>query len=102
MTEVDIRLFTTLVRFDPVYVQHFKVNVKDIRNGFPSLHRWLRWLYWTKPAFKDTTLFDHIKWNYTKSHTHINPTRITPLGPEPNILPLDPEDEKLAREQAQV
>lgn len=98
MTEVDIRLFTTLVRFDPVYVQHFKVNVKDIRNGFPSLHRWLRWLYWTKPAFKDTTLFDHIKWNYTKSHTHINPTRITPLGPEPNILPLDPEDEKRARE----
>lgn len=91
ITETDIRLFTTLIRFDPVYAQHFKVNLKDIRTGYPALHRWMRWLYWTQPAFKDTTRFDHIKWNYTKSHTHINPTGITPLGPIPNILPLDEE-----------
>lgn len=91
ITETDIRLFTTLIRFDPVYAQHFKVNLKDIRTGYPALHRWMRWLYWTQPAFKDTTRFDHIKWNYTKSHKHINPTGITPLGPIQNILPLDEE-----------
>lgn len=92
ITETDIRLFTTLIRFDAVYAQHFKVNLKDIRSGYPALHRWMRGLYWRQPAaFKDTTRFDHIKWNYTKSQTHINPTGITPLGPVPNILPLDEE-----------
>ena len=91
ITETDVRLYTTIVRFDPVYVQHFKVNLKDIRSGFPALHRWMRWLYWTEPAFKDTTRFEHIKWNYTKSHTQINPMGITPVGPVPDILPLDEE-----------
>ena len=89
ITETDVRLFTTVIRFDPVYAQHFKVNLKDIRTGFPALHRWMRWMYWKEPAFKDTTHFDHIKWNYTKSHKHINPTGITPLGPIPHISPLD-------------
>lgn len=45
MTEADVRLFTTLIRFDPVYVTHFKCNVKTIRGGFPNLHRWLRSKY---------------------------------------------------------
>jgi len=88
LTDVDIRLFPTIIRFDPVYVQHFKCNIRSIRNGYPHIHKWLRNLYWNVPAFKDTTDFDHIKFHYTKSHPQVNPTRVTPLGPVPNILPL--------------
>jgi putative glutathione S-transferase len=72
LTEADIRLYTTIVRFDPVYVQHFKCNVRDIRSGYPALHLWLRRLYWEHAAFHDTTNFLHIKDHYTKSHTQIN------------------------------
>ena len=86
-----LRRFVTIIRFDPVYVQHFKCNLRDIRSGYPFLHKWMRNLYWTLPAFKDTTQFEHIKWHYTRSHTQINPLSITPLGPVPNILPLDEE-----------
>lgn len=81
----------TLIRFDPVYVQHFKCNLRDIRSGYPNIHLWLRNLYWREPAFKDTTQFEHIKWHYTRSHTNINPLSITPLGPLPDVLPLDEE-----------
>lgn len=91
ITEVDIRLFVTIIRFDPVYVQHFKCNIRDIRSGYPHVHAWMRNLYWNHPAFRDTTQFDHIKWHYTKSHTQINPLSITPRGPVPDILPLDKE-----------
>lgn len=91
ITEADIRLYVTLVRFDPVYVQHFKCNIRDIRSGYPHLHRWMRNLYWGQAAFKDTTQFDHIKWHYTRSHTQINPLSITPVGPLPHILPLEEE-----------
>ena len=91
LTEVDIRLFVTIIRFDPVYVQHFKCNIKDIRSGYPAIHKWMRNLYWTIPAFKDTANFLHIKNHYTKSHTQINPLSITPLGPVPDILPLGEE-----------
>ena len=81
----------TIIRFDPVYVQHFKCNLTDIRSGYPHIHLWLRNLYWEIPAFGETTQFDHIKWHYTRSHTQINPLGITPLGPVPNILPLHEE-----------
>jgi glutathionyl-hydroquinone reductase len=91
LTEVDIRLFVTIIRFDPVYVQHFKCNIRDIRSGYPALNRWMRNLYWNHPAFKDTTQFEHIKWHYTRSHTQINPHSITPVGPLPHILPLEEE-----------
>ncbi|KAF4980106.1 hypothetical protein FZEAL_3827 [Fusarium zealandicum] len=91
ITEVDIRLFVTIVRFDPVYVQHFKCNIRDIRSGYPAIHQWMRNLYWNEPAFKETTQFEHIKWHYTRSHTHINPFSITPVGPLPHILPLKEE-----------
>ncbi|KAF2728984.1 glutathione S-transferase Gst3 [Polyplosphaeria fusca] len=91
VTEADIRLYTTIVRFDAVYVQHFKTNLRDIRSGYPHLHKWLRNLYWDYPAFKDTTEFEHIKKHYTKSHGQINPFAITPLGPIPDILPKDEE-----------
>ncbi|KAH6681144.1 glutathione S-transferase [Plectosphaerella plurivora] len=91
ITEVDIRLFVTIIRFDPVYVQHFKCNIRDIRSGYPHIHKWMRNLYWNEPAFKDTTQFEHIKFHYTKSHTQINPFSIAPVGPLPDILPLDEE-----------
>ena len=91
LTEADVRLYTTIVRFDPVYVQHFKCNLRDIRSGYPSLHAWLRRLYFDHPAFKSTTQFEHIKKHYTQSHSQINPHAITPLGPVPDILPKDQE-----------
>ncbi|KAI4287969.1 MAG: hypothetical protein L6R35_002775 [Caloplaca aegaea] len=73
ITEADVRLFTTIIRFDPVYVQHFKCNIRDVRSGYPALHKWLRHLYWDVPAFGATTEFEHIKKHYTKSHKQINP-----------------------------
>lgn len=90
LTEADIRLYTTIVRFDPVYHYHFKCNLEMIRGGrYPNLHRWLRNLYWNNAAFKDTTDFPAIKAHYYASHANINPTGIVPAGPRPNILPLD-------------
>ena len=86
ITEADIRLYTTIVRFDVVYVQHFKCNIRDIRSGYPALHKWLRKLYWDEPAFGETTQFEHIKCHYTKSHKQINQFSITPVGPLPDIL----------------
>ncbi|CAI7581112.1 unnamed protein product [Penicillium manginii] len=91
VTEADIRLFTTIIRFDPVYVQHFKCNLRDIRSGFPAIHRWVRGLYWDLDAFRETTEFEHIKKHYTKSHKQINQFAITPLGPVPDVLPKDQE-----------
>ena len=91
ITEADVRLYTTIARFDPVYVQHFKCNIRDIRSGYPALHKWLRHLYWDIPAFKETTQWEHIKKHYTKSHGQINPFGITPVGPLPDILGKDDE-----------
>ncbi|KAL1957403.1 hypothetical protein VTO42DRAFT_6083 [Malbranchea cinnamomea] len=99
ITEADIRLYTTIVRFDPVYVQHFKTNLRDIRSGYPAIHRWLRHLYWDIPAFRDTTQFEHIKKHYTKSHSQINPFGITPVGPVPDITPKDEEVAAVAAER---
>ena len=61
VTEADVRLFTTIIRFDAVYVQHFKCNIRDIRSGYPHLHKWVRHCYWNNPAFGETTEFTHIK-----------------------------------------
>jgi glutathionyl-hydroquinone reductase len=91
ITEADVRLFTTIIRFDPVYVQHFKCNIRDIRSGYPYLHKWVRNLYWNHPAFGQTTEFTHIKRHYTRSHGQINPKAITPVGPTPDILGLEEE-----------
>ncbi|KAK3714910.1 S-glutathionyl-(chloro)hydroquinone reductase [Vermiconidia calcicola] len=91
VTEADVRLYTTIIRFDAVYVQHFKCNIRDIRSGYPALHKWVRYLYWKNDAFGSTTEFTHIKGHYTKSHKQINPYGITPIGPDVNILPLDEE-----------
>ncbi|GAA5826930.1 hypothetical protein JCM3770_006309 [Rhodotorula araucariae] len=88
LTEADVRLYTTIVRFDPVYAQHFKTNLGTVRHNYPNLNKWLKNLYWNFPAFKETTNFEHIKYHYTKSHPQINPTRITAVGPKPDIEPL--------------
>ncbi|KAF5379139.1 hypothetical protein D9615_006087 [Tricholomella constricta] len=61
LTEADIRLFVTTIRFDVAYVGHFKCNLRTIRDGYPAIHRWMRQLYWNNDAFKSTTDFDHIK-----------------------------------------
>ena len=97
-TEVDIKLYTTLVRFDTIYQQHFKLMLKSIRHNYPSLNRWLKNLYWNVPGIKATTNFKHIKENYSKSHLDINPKSITPLGPEPEVEPWTEEDERWKRE----
>ncbi|CAL1699002.1 unnamed protein product [Somion occarium] len=87
LTEADVRLFVTIIRFDVAYHGIFKCNIRDIRNGYPAIHLWLRKLYWNIPAFKETCKFDHIKVGYY-AHDFINPAKIVPVGPLPNILPL--------------
>ena len=79
ITEADWRLFTTLVRFDPVYVGHFKCNLRRIHD-YPNLSGYLRELY-QHPGIAETCDFDHIKTHYYGSHETINPTRVVPLGP---------------------
>ena len=84
ITEADWRLFTTLVRFDPVYVGHFKCNLRRIAD-YPHLSGYLRELYqW--PGVRETVNFTHIKNHYYYSHETINPHRVVPLGP---VLDLD-------------
>ncbi|TFB00630.1 Glutathione S-transferase omega-like 2 [Trichoderma ghanense] len=85
LTELDIRAYTTIIRFDVVYVQHFKCNLGTIRANYPVIHEWLKNLYWNVKGFKETTDFKHIKENYTKSHAKINPLAITPMGPFPDV-----------------
>ena len=80
ITEADWRLFTTLVRFDAVYVGHFKTNRKRIAD-YPNLSHYLKALY-EVPGVKETVDLDHIRTHYYWSHTTINPHRIVPIGPE--------------------
>lgn len=79
MTEADWRLFTTLIRFDPVYAFHFKCNLKLLAQ-YENLSNYLRDLYQV-PGVSDTVDLDHIKIHYYTSHDHINPNKIIPLGP---------------------
>ncbi|WP_458094720.1 glutathione S-transferase family protein [Roseomonas sp. WA12] len=79
LTEADIRLFTTLVRFDLVYHGHFKCNLRRIAD-YPALFPYLRDLYQT-PGFGETCDFAHMKRHYYESHPNINPTGVVPLGP---------------------
>ncbi|HEX2048255.1 MAG TPA: glutathione S-transferase C-terminal domain-containing protein [Acidimicrobiales bacterium] len=80
ITEADVRLFTTLVRFDPVYHGHFKCNRHKLTE-LPVLWAYARDLFQT-PGFGDTIDFDHIKRHYYEVHVDINPTRIVPAGPD--------------------
>jgi len=80
ITEADWRLFTTLVRFDPVYVGHFKCNIKRIAD-YPNLNSYVKDLY-QQPGIAETVNMQHIKGHYYQSHLMINPTGVVPVGPE--------------------
>lgn len=79
VTEADLRLVPTLLRFDAVYVTHFKCNIKRIID-YKNLHRYMQDLL-CMAAIKDTCYMDHIKRHYYYSHEQINPYRIIPKGP---------------------
>jgi len=97
LTEADIRLYTTMIRFDVAYHNIFKCNLKMIRHDYPRLDRWLRNLYWNGGnlqnghAFKDTTNFGAYKFGYLKSKgaEETGGGLVIPRGPLPDILPLD-------------
>jgi glutathionyl-hydroquinone reductase len=84
LTEADVALFTTLLRFDLVYHGHFKCNVRRIQD-YPALFGFLRDLY-QRPEIRGTCHLDHIKTHYYWSQDKVNPTRIVPVGPH---VPLD-------------
>jgi putative glutathione S-transferase len=82
ITEADLRLLPTLLRFDPVYVGHFKCNLRRIAD-YPQLSNYMRELY-QLPGIAETFNLQHVKRHYYASHESINPTRIVPKGPELN------------------
>lgn len=79
ITEADWRLFTTLLRFDPVYHTHFKCNLRRLID-YPSLWAYTRDLL-QQPGIAETFHLDHVKNHYYRSHPTINPSRLVPLGP---------------------
>lgn len=82
-TEADLRLFTTLVRFDPVYVTHFKCDLRRIAD-YPALSGYLREIY-QMANIAETVNMDHIRHHYYRSHRTINPTGVISVGPEFNL-----------------
>lgn len=80
LTEADLRLFTTLVRFDPVYFGHFKCNIKALVD-YPNLWNYTKRIY-NHAGIAETVDFDHIKQHYYGSHKTINPTGVVPVGPD--------------------
>ncbi|MGB5413345.1 MAG: glutathione S-transferase C-terminal domain-containing protein [Polyangiales bacterium] len=95
ITEADWRLFTTLVRFDAVYVGHFKTNLRRVAD-YPNLWAYTRELYQV-PGVSGTVNMQHIKQHYYGSHESINPTRIVPMGPTINFEEPHGRDETQAR-----
>lgn len=91
LTEADLRLWTTLVRFDPVYVTHFKCDYQRI-SDYPNLYGFLRDIY-QMPGIAETVSFPHIRNHYYRSHKTINPTGIISLGPKQDLnAPHDRHD----------
>ncbi|CRG52091.1 glutathione S-transferase family protein [Yersinia wautersii] len=88
LTEADLRLWTTLVRFDPVYVTHFKCDKRRI-SDYPNLYGFLRDIY-QMPGIAETVDFTHIRTHYYRSHGTINPYGIISIGPQQNLL--EPHD----------
>lgn len=84
LTEADWRLFTTLIRFDAVYVGHFKCNRQRIED-YPALSHYLRDLY-QHPGIAETVDIDYIKAHYYGSHDTINPTLVIPMGPDLDFM----------------
>ena len=68
LTEIDIRAYATIIRFDVIYVQHFKCNLGTIRGDYPVTYEWLKNLYWNVKGFRETTDFTHIKENVSSKH----------------------------------
>ena len=93
ITEADWRLFTTLIRFDAVYVGHFKCNLKRIAD-YPNLFNYLLELY-QYPDIADTVYFEYIKQHYYYSHTEINPSRIVPKGPSQDLMQVHNRDKMI-------
>ncbi|KAI0760529.1 glutathione S-transferase [Fomes fomentarius] len=87
LTEADVRLFVTIIRFDTAYHGAFKCNLRTIRDGYPAIDLWLRKLYWINAAFSESTNFQHIKHGYY-AISKVNPTGVVPIGPIPDIRPL--------------
>ena len=79
LTEADWRLFTTLLRFDPVYHYHFKCNLRRLTD-YPNLWAYTRDLY-QHPGIAETVDFEHIKRHYFESHLRVNPSGVVPRGP---------------------
>lgn len=79
LTEVDLKLFPTLLRFDPVYVTHFKIDRARIAD-YPALSRYLADIA-ALPGVAETVDLPHIREHYFRSHRHINPNGIVPIGP---------------------
>jgi putative glutathione S-transferase len=107
ITDSDIRLFTTLIRFDAAYFTSFKCNLRMIRYEYPRLHLWLRTLYWdeselTRGAFRKTVRFDLVSHHnkerciefivnvskYKEMYAYGTASKVIPRGPIPHILPL--------------
>lgn len=84
LTEADWRLFTTLIRFDPVYVGHFKCNIRRIED-YPALWAYTRELY-QHANVAETINMHHIKHHYYVSHKTINPSGVVPVGPELDLF----------------
>jgi putative glutathione S-transferase len=84
LTEADVCLFTTLIRFDAVYHGHFKCNLRRLID-YPNLSRYVAEIY-RIPGVADTVDFDHIKRHYYICHTRLNPSQIVPLGPVEILL----------------
>lgn len=102
ITEVDLRAYTTIIRFDPIYVQHCKCNLGTIRHNYPTINNWLKHLYYNVEGFRESTNFKHIKESCKyrsrgliilcrltcidpKNQADINPKGIVPMGPIPDI-----------------
>ena len=92
LTEADWRLFTTLVRFDAVYVGHFKCNLRRIKD-YENISNYMRELYQV-PGIADTLDIDYCKRHYYVSHTSINPTQIIPKGPALDFMQAHNRAEK--------
>ena len=79
LSEADIRLWTTIIRFDAVYHGHFKCNLKTIKDGYPVISEWAKMIY-KIPGIAATVNMEHVKKHYYMSHIQINPTQVVPLS----------------------
>lgn len=84
ITEVDWKFFASLIRFDAVYVTHFKTDLRRITD-YPNLNSYLRELY-QYPGIAETVNFQRMREHYFRSHRHLNPTGIVSIGPQPDLL----------------